>query len=301
MHNSPKMDIVAEDLYQTMASVLRILLRDRTVSAVSKKCKNIIWANDNYMSYGKQYAPKRQITIGLITGDNRQIIKPRAFKSTQIQKQRTKTKAEVFTPTWIVKKQNDALDEDYQQDDLLTYVNRTWLEITCGEAPYMTTRYDMQTGQAIQLACRVGFVDRKLQRINDQIDDKKRWLYFVIKAYQSSYGFEWNGDSLLLARQNLLYTFREYYHAKWQDEPTIAELKKIATIISYNVFQMDGIALVAPLRLMTKKTKPKPRTQLSLFDNDTDTDNDDNNSHQIPIPVKIKNWQTGKMQLFKEN
>ena len=84
---------------------------------------------------------------------------PRALKAISLQKKRTKTKAEVFTPTWIVKKQNDVVDDDYKSDDLETYTRRKWLEITCGEAPYMATRYDMETGEVIPLVERVGFVD----------------------------------------------------------------------------------------------------------------------------------------------
>lgn len=38
---------------------------------------------------------------------------PRALKSQDVQKERTKSKIEVFTPTWIVKKQNDAVEQDY--------------------------------------------------------------------------------------------------------------------------------------------------------------------------------------------
>lgn len=145
------------------------------------------------------------------------------------------------------KKQNDALDEHHTQDDLDTYVKRTWLEITCGEAPYMATRYDMQTGEFIPLAERVGFVDRKLCRINHEIHDKKLWQKFAIQAYQASYGFEWSGDSLLLARENLLYTYRDYYIKKWESEPMLKDMKKIATVISYNLFQMDGLKYIIPL------------------------------------------------------
>lgn len=36
------------------------------------------------------------------------------------QKARTKSKAEVLTPTWIVKKQNDEVEKDYQSEYLLS-------------------------------------------------------------------------------------------------------------------------------------------------------------------------------------
>ena len=203
-------DVLEDDIRTQMPKILEILLLDRTTSS-SNLSKNIIWANDNYKEYDAvSYAATAQIKSGLITGKRGTLIMPRALKTAELQKKRTKTKAEVFTPTWIVKKQNDAVDADYKADDLETYTRRKWLEITCGEAPYMATRYDMGTGEIIPLSDRVGFVDRKIARINREVTDKAEWQRLVELAYKSSYGFEWNGDSLLLARENLLYTYRDY-------------------------------------------------------------------------------------------
>lgn len=231
---------------QKPQQLLEILLLDRTKSSTNKP-QNIIWANDNYKEYDAvSYAAQAQIRPDLITAKQSSLIMPRALKAAALQKKRTKTKAEVFTPTWIVKKQIEAAGSDYKDDDLKTYVSRKWLEITCGEAPYMATRYDMETGKPIPLAERCGFVDRKLARINAEVKDKAEWQYLVELAYQSSYGFEWNGDSLLLARENLLYTYRDYYIKKWKEQPIPILLKAIATIISYNVFQMDGLTYTIP-------------------------------------------------------
>ena len=129
-------DILENTIRETMPAILDILLIDRTTST-PKKSKNIIWANENYLQYGqKSYAATAQMLPSLVTGQMGQIIMPRALKSRELQKERTKSKAEVFTPTWIVKKQNDEVDNDYQNDELETYVKRKWLEITCGEGPY---------------------------------------------------------------------------------------------------------------------------------------------------------------------
>lgn len=295
-------DILESSLYHHTPKLLEILLRDRTSSTLSKKKRNIIWANNNYCQYDDiLYAPNARITPKLITGNKEGLIKPRALKSKELQKERTKSKAEVFTPIWVVKKQNDALEEDYLQDDIETYVSRTWLEITCGEAPYMVTRYDMQTGEPIALHDREGFVDRKLRRINQEVHDKKRWQKLVIKAYQASYGFEWSGDSLLLARENLLYTYRDYYIEKWQDEPMLKEIKKIATIISYNVFQMDGLKLIIPLSdtiFEKPKSKKHHNKQMALFD-ETSPKNMVLHKKQ-GIRVMIMNWQTGRLEYFDE-
>lgn len=279
-------------LRERMPAILDILLIDRTTSTTRTK-RNIIWANENYIHYGfKDYSAKAQIKPDLVTGNRGQLIMPRALKSRELQKKRTKSKAEVFTPPWIIKKQNDKVDKDYQTDDLETYVNRTWLEITCGEAPYMASRYNMETGEIIPFRERVGFVDRKLKRINDEVEDKAEWQRLVEEAFKSSYGFEWSGDSLLLARENLLYTYRDYYYAKWSEEPLYGLFEDIAEIISYNVFQMDGLKYIIPL---SEKKEKKVEQQLSLFDEDYLEEK------WITKPgkrVKIMNWKTNKMEFF---
>ena len=259
-------DISEENIRNSMPEILDILLIDRTTTT-PKKINNIIWANDNYQRYGiKQYAPTAQITADLITGTMDDLIKPRALKSNDLKKERTKSKAEVFTPSWIVKKQNDAVDENYTDDSLEKYVSRKWLEITCGEAPYMVSRYEMESGELIPIEDRVGFVDRKLRRINKEVSDKEEWQRLVELAYQSSYGFEWSGDSLLLARENLLYTYRDYYVDKWEEEPLLSLFLRVANIISYNVFQMDGLKYIIPLSERIERIK---NYQLSLFDVNT--------------------------------
>lgn len=285
-------DILENKIREQMPGILDILLIDQTTST-SKKKNNIIWANENYVKFGaKAYAATAQMLPELVTGQMGNVIKPRALKSKEIQKERTKSKAEVFTPTWIVKKQNDEVEKAYLNDELEIYVKRTWLEITAGEAPYMSTRYDMGTGEVVPLTERVGFVDRKLKRINAEIDDKAEWQRLVIEAYKSSYGFEWSGDSLLLARENLLYTYRDYFFQKWYEEPTYGLFENIAEILSYNLFQMDGLKYIIPL---TEKREMVVELQMSLFD-------DEESEEQWIIKpgkrVKIMNWEANKMEFF---
>lgn len=284
-------DILENDIRTNMPKILDILLLDRTTST-PKKTRNIIWANDNYTKYDvNAYSATAQILPELITGKSGSLIMPRAMKEKTLQKERTKTKAEVFTPTWVVKMQNDTADANYICEDLETYVRRKWLEIACGEAPYMATRYDMETGEIIPIKKRVGFVDRKLTRINNEVSDKAEWQRLVELSYKSSYGFEWNGDSLLLARENLLYTYRDYYLEKWNDEPLHGLLESIAEIISYNIFQMDGLKFTIPL---TEKREKIVEMQLSLFD-----DEPKDEWRYIPGKrVKIMNWDTNKMEFF---
>ena len=290
--NYASADISENQIRESIPDILDILLIDRTTST-SKTKKNIIWANENYIKYGEyDYAATSQIKPELITGEMGEIIKPRALKSQELKKERTKSKAEVFTPTWIVKKQNDVIEQNYLNDNLETYIKRKWLELTCGEAPYMATRYDMETGEIIPFIERVGFVDRKLQRINNEVDDKAEWHRLVEEAYKASYGFEWNGDSLLLARENLLYTYQDYYIYKWKEKPTHGLLKEIAEIISYNIFQMDGLKYIIPL---SEKRERILQTSFLFF-------NEKESKEQWLVregkQVKIMNWDSKKMEFF---
>lgn len=291
---SKKWNVSEYRLDNELLDILKILLIDRTTSNV-KYTKNIIWANNNYVEeYDSRYAETNHITIDLITGARQKIILPRALKNIELQKSRTKTNAEVFTPMWIVKKQNDEIDKSYEQDDIETYTRRKWLEITCGEAPYMATRYDMTNGIGIDIYERVGFVDRKLIRINKEIEDKAEWQRLVEIAYKSCYGFEWNGDSLLLARENLLYTYIDYYIEKWGEMPTIGLLEEIAIIISYNIFQMDGLKYIIPLS--EKKVKVEDE-QLSFFEEEQVEKWEITPGKR----VKIMNWDTNKMEFFDKS
>ncbi len=281
------------DLRNQMPEILAILLKDRTTSTPTK-VRNIIWANDNhYANNNTAYNAAAQIKIEQISGDNDSQIKPRAHKTAMQQKNRTKSQAEVFTPTWIVKKQNDTIDQNFADDDMETYINRKWLEISCGEAPYMATRYDMETGETIEISARVGFVDRKMRRINSEVSDKAEWQRLTELAYKSSYGFEWSGDSLLLARENLFYTYCDYYIERWHETPFYGLLLEIAKIISYNIFQMDGLTYTIPLS-ENKKLIENP--QLGLFD-----DNSNEPAQWEVIPgkrVKVMNWEINKMEYF---
>ena len=128
----------------------------------------------------------------------------------------------------------------------LDYVKSRRLEITCGEAPYITSRYDTTTGEFIPVEHRIGMLDRKLRVINENVHISVKWLKAAQEAYRSIYAFEWQGDSLLLAREAMLYTFIENYEKKFNRKPQKKSIKYIAYIISWNVWQMDGLKFVVP-------------------------------------------------------
>jgi len=68
-------------------------------------------------------------------------------------------------------------------------------------------------------------------KINENTTNETDWLLWATRAYQSVYGYEFQGDNLLIARANLLMTFVEYTKERWGREPSTQELKNIANII----------------------------------------------------------------------
>lgn len=55
------------------------------------------------------------------------------------------------------------------------YVLERRLEITCGEAPFIVSRYDTSNGDLINIENRVGILDRKLRIINENVSSKDEW------------------------------------------------------------------------------------------------------------------------------
>jgi hypothetical protein len=245
--NTQSIDI-REDYLLKEDHLLEILLQDKTTGS------NILWATDSYDSNGHLFAPTANITTDLITGTLGSIIQPRALKSKTEQLYRTRDKAEVFTPLTIVKQMNDACDtKRVTKNNWQEYVGLLKLEITCGEAPFIVSRYDPVSDkqELLPLAERVGFLDKKLSVVSKYCNTKEEWIKWAIIAFQSSYGYEWQGDSLLIARENLLYTFIDYYQAQFKETPSINLQKEIAEIIVWNIFQMDGLKYVIPMSCKT--------------------------------------------------
>ncbi len=274
------------------SDILKILLKDRTTR------KNIIWATDSYQDMGEGYQAKDHIKESLFKNGAGQIIKPRVEKDDEEQSKRTRGKGEVFTPTWIIKKKIDLIEEELSKLDLEDYIGQRWLEITCGEAPYMTSRYDTVTGEYLDIEERVGFLDRKLQRISKEIESEEIWYSLALKAYQASYGYEYQGDSLLIARENLLNSFIDYYVAKFNHIPGVDKLEAITRIISYNVFQMDGLKYRLPI--VEKIRSEKRDVQLSFFG---DMEMEDQQLEMVVDEgeeVKVKNWVNDRMIKFKD-
>ena len=242
-------DIREDDLSAISPEVLATLLRDHTTG------KNIFWATHDYEALGRAYDYHSEILPELITGEHGMVIRPRVLKSKENQTDRAKDMAEVFTPSWVCNAQNNLVDEAWfgrktifniedsvshiwksVTDKILfpngktwkDYVRATRMEMTCGEAPYLVSRYDTTTGESIPLDQRIGLLDRKLRIVSENTESSGDWLDWAQTAYKNTYGFEWQGDNLLLAREALLWTFIEYYQAKFGKAPLVKSINYIA-------------------------------------------------------------------------
>lgn len=234
---------ILENTLRRKGKLLDILLIDRTTK------KNIIWATDSYEKYGKEFSKKNQIKPELVTGLNGKLIQPRAVKSREEQRFRTREKGEVFTPLHIIDQMNKLVDENsVTETNWQSYVAEIKLEIACGEAPFIVSRYNpIAHGAVIKIENRVGFLDKKLHYVSKYCKKPKEWIKWAKVAYQSSYGYEWQGDNILIARENLLYTLIDHYKAKFNRRPPLYVLEEFAEIISWNIFQMDGLKYVIPM------------------------------------------------------
>ena len=251
------------------------LLADKTTKA------NILWATDAYSDMGSDYQRDKEIKTPLITGEHSGIIKNRARKALEQQFERTRQHAEVFTPLWVCAKMNDYADEVwFGKPEVFTkdgeptqrvdfpkgkswqrYVDSRRLEISCGEAPYLVSRYDVSTGESIPIERRIGLLDRKLRVVNENAATEDEWLKWTLRAFQSTYGYEFQGDNVLISRVNLLTTFEEYLTARWKRKPTKKEYAEITNIIAWNLWQMDGLTSALPYC----KAEDEYR-QMSIFD-----------------------------------
>lgn len=325
-------DIQENDILAISPELLATLLKDRTTKG------NIFWATDNYSSLGPGYQFSDPITIESITGENSSVIVPRALKSRQQRQQRSREMAEVFTPAWLCNKQNNLVDSDWfgrenvfnievdKQDGSHTwiptqgklhfpegklwidYVDENRLEITCGEAPYLVSRYDTVSGNPIPIESRIGMLDRKLRVVSENTESTSDWFKAAKVAFMSTYGYEWQGDNLILAREALLYTFIDYFQDKFGKVPSLKSLLNIAEIISWNIWQMDGLKGVVPnscIKLPKVKVEPGSlfgpedfgeHEEMTLFDC-PGCKNKDIHSHTGVYSV-IKDWKENKVLTY---
>ena len=235
--------------------MIEILLKDRTTD------KNILWANAERGA--------EEISV-----DDVYLIKPRHEKLRAQQKQRTRDRAEIFTPPHVCEMQNDLLI--VEEKSWTKFIDAKFLEITCGEAPYLVNRYNAVTGTPIELENRVGILDRKLRLIGKEVSALNDWINFSRCAVKSVYGYEFQGDNLFLARKNIFETVKDFFAEKFSSKPPENFLREVAEIISWNFWQMDGLS---------KTFSPPFTEEKNLFGG---------------ANCLIKDWSTGKIFEFRE-
>ncbi len=317
-------------------SVLEMLLKDQTTK------NNIIWADDEYEALGNGYMGNDEITLNKITGLASGVIKPRIAKEQEKQSQRTKSRAEVFTPSWLCNQMNNDLDAiwfgkrsffntevqsetglktweatlyhiEFPQEENCSwdaYIKARKLEITCGEAPFICSRYDTVNGVPIPVKKRIGFLDRKLRAVSENTDTPQEWLNHALDALKATYGFEYQGDNLLIARINVFETFMEHLQDQWPGVASSSDIdwqnlcEQVAHIVSWNLWQMDGFSDAVPTNKMDvvvqsslsgkPQKEPEPQ-QMSLFDlfDDSPEEKIEEEKEIVPLCV-LRNWEEDK-------
>ncbi len=317
----PVMQKLVDVSADPIRGVLNVLLEDKTTG------QNVVWGTDAYASKGSGYDAASEIKTDALLRESRVVLQPRIEKDVEEQQERTKKRAEVYTPSWLCNKMNNYCDEvwfgrkkvfNIENDDQTwtpvdqpvyfvdknkrrkikdwqLYVDSRRLEITCGEAPFLVSRYDAATGELLPLKKRIGILDRKLRVVDENAKTENDWLKWAQRAVESCYGYEYQGDSLLIARINVLMTFYDYYVERWKRRPTKNLIKKIANIVAWNIWQMDGINDDVPL----SRIEPKRATvQPVLFDK---YEGEKPTEKILEKPSKIKNWRSrNKAFEFKE-
>ena len=226
--------------------ILALLLRDQSTG------NNILWATEDY-----GFSPECEILAAQVAVTDNPLIRPRVDKPKDVQQCRIKKRAEVFTPSWLCNTMLDEPDKSMHErakDDFKAYIREPVLEITCGEAPFLASRYDTVSGEMIPVPIRIGLLDRKIRAISKYCR-KNAWLDHALAAIRATYGFEWQGDNLLIARENILASIVEHYWWRWHGIestnivgfPHQGFLRDVAEVISWNLWQMDGLRFVVPM------------------------------------------------------
>ena len=254
-----------EELRRAAREVLTPLLLDRSSG------KRLLWGTADYAGH----APDEEMSEEAIGGPNEGLIRPRVLKAVEVQRARARARAEVFTPAWVCNAQNNLIDAAWfgrpgvfntqapearqwqtTPGEIVFPEGKTWrqyvrlrrLEICCGEAPYLTSRYDVTTQEPIPVPDRIGMLDRKLRVCAQACRTRRAWVQAALEAVKACYGFDWQGDNVLLARKNLLFAVIEAQQVYFPAFAplTHAELLRFAEVLSWNIWQMDGLRGVVP-------------------------------------------------------
>lgn len=286
--------------------LVELLITDKSTG------ERLRWATDIYSQLGSGYGEDDYLTPGCVTGSGKMLVRSRVEKTADEQTARTRNQAEVFTPSWVCNEQNNLVDSSWfgheapfnsptdcgwetKLDPIEFGKGRTWkgyidkrvLEVSCGEAPYLVSRYDATTGSIFRPYDRIGLLDRKLRIVDENADDDDEWAAWALRAFQATYGYDLQGDNVLLARENLLATFDDHA-AERHGYGLMGKLRaRVANVISWNIFQMDALTMTVPF-----SSRPKGQQSLfTLFGEDAELE---------AVPCRVYDWRAKKSLEFRD-
>ena len=312
--NETKSGFVRDILESGMPDdLLALLLQDHSTG------RNIIWATDDYAARGDGFGVSSEITTDRIRGDGDAVIRPRIDKSPDEQRRRVTQKAEVFTPSWLCNVQNNQVDAVWfglHKDD---------------SSPFNAETPDEGLGWKTTPAS-VKFTKEKPWQ------DPQDWLHYAKRAVQNIYGFDWQGDNVLLARENIVATVIETFthvfcggeisdFASFHVFPPIEDeggdlgldfaadtvvddgcarlshlyLLELAEIVSWNIWQMDGLKFVAPMSCHLEKRlfKTSGGETVTLVSECPGCEKGDNARHN-GVYCRVMDWATGRSAAFRD-
>lgn len=282
----------------------------------------------------------------------------RVEKSDQERRARAKVAGEVFTPPFVVNRMLNSVDSPLLAVDSFFNVenpddNESWItcssriefasdtvdgmpaweryvlspriEVACGEAPFLASAYNATTGTHIPIRDsagvlnRIGILDRKFRVLFENVQDPFEWLNYAYGIIQSTYAFELQGDSLVLARLNMLNCFFDYLqdfsrHGIDEDGAPVGSRMReviesrahhrgglvgyhgssymeflatdVLSSISQTTFQMDGLSGVVPFTCSESCAACSAKSASSKL------------AHNGLVPVV---WQNGEPERFELN
>ena len=281
------------------AGLLDGLLADRTTGG------RLLWGTDALSDRGEGFQREDELRPSRLTGVWEGSVETRARRDFEGQSGPLPVHADPFTPTAVVRDMVDRLDADwvgrregYYKIDIDSgkiyfpkrrnwrqYADSRRIEIACGEAPFLAGRYDAVSGETVPLDRRTAILDRKLRGVSENAAHEQEWMEWARRAFLSVYGYEYRGDRLLIARVNLLASYGEYFRERWGKPPDPEAEREIAEIITWNLWQMDGLTERIPGLL-----EPEAFHQISL---DEYLDGDIRRRDPRP-PCRIRNWKNGR-------
>ena len=122
-----------------------------------------------------------------------------------------------------------------------------------------------------------------------------------MRAVEASYGYEYQGDNLLIARINVLDTVSAYKEDSWDEQLSPDEARLVARIVSWNLWQMDGLRGCVP----SEWDVPEEDPQMSMFDLEgflDEPEEDDGEPEQPTLfaePCMVYDWRARKPQTWE--